>query len=591
MVDATVLSELTVEAFSKRAIRNVVLIDEQFPSLGEAVSSITDDNIDELTATYKELEIAQKLYREFNAQHLLCDVANTPLEWKERLSTRISESDLVVLDLHLGGGADSTDSIDLLRSIAISRKFNLVVVYTRDDNLPVVAYRIAGSLRGIFEGEIPDDFTAELPEVLARLDEYDCPEEEIIEAFLFNREPHSTLYGSFVGKVMQNHSPLRSHRKLLFSVIASNLLEQNFGSIPKNDNHFLVASDFKADNPWIVFENVFVVVANKNQTPPQNIIPVLEKAIVEWNPGIVRTVVAEIQNTMSRGGYAFGESLSTDLQTQIGWLWHATSSNSCSNNIDAVKLLLNRMLLGLRKNLLADKELSAFTERCLDAISKNDEVDEQINEVKSWCGKVELEQIDSKSVLHALNAYQSSEPFASTFITTGTIMLSHDNTGRRWWVCVEPACSTVPSQAPENSKFIQCQLLELICKTADADEIISNATKSDHLFVMLDGKREFLSIVNEFDQPLVRTAFVPKRNQIEISEEKHEVDLYFPTLNKDEPLLEVRRMQIVAQLHEPYANRLLHLTGHHLSRIGLDFVDLPQSSRVACDTTECIDEI
>jgi len=584
MVNADTLSRMTVVAFRKRAVRNVVLIDEQFPNLDQALSAIGEGG--DLTLRFKEWDTARKLYKEFHDQHLLCDVANTQDDWRDKLSSRISESDLIILDLHLAEGGDSTDSIDLLRSLAGSPTFNLVVVYTRDTDLPTVAYRIAGSLRGKPAGEAENELETEFPEVFDKLDEYECPEIEMVDAFLLDRRPDDKSSGTFFGNVMKEHQSLGNHKNALFSKLAVRLLKDKYASVPKEEQRFLVAADFKAGNPWMVFENVFVVVANKRATPPSEVIPVLETAIVEWNPGIVRTLVAEIQNTMSRRGYAFGESLSSDLQTQIGWLWHATSSGGGTNASDAVKILLNRMLLGLRKNLLSDEGLSAFTTKCLADIPVHGDVDKQIEEVKGWCGQASQEKISPNGVLHALNAYQSSEPFVGEFITTGTVMFSHDSTGKRWWACVEPACSTVPSQAPEDSQFIQCQLLELFKETDDADKIVSNASKSKHLFVEFDGQREYLSVVNKYDQPVVRTAYVPKNQQIELKGQQYKVTLLFPDLKDAKPKLIDRPMQIVAQLHEPYANRLLHLSGHHLSRIGLDFVDRPQSPDAASEGTD-----
>jgi hypothetical protein len=249
-------------------------------------------------------------------------------------------------------------------------------------------------------------------------------------------------------------------------------------------------------------------------------------------------------------------------------------------------MLLNRMLLGLRANLLSDRDLFSFAEGLLSAIATHNSVEDQVNEVVRHCGNTAPSSASPIEILHALNAYQSSERFKGDFITTGTVMVSHDNS--RWWVCVEPACSAVPSQAPQNANFMQCQLLELF-KASDEKAVIAAASRSNHLFVVHNGKRVFLSVINEFDQPILRIAYVPKNDQIRTTGEKRESVLSFPSLNADRPAWQEVTMQIIAQLHEPYANRLLHLTGHHLSRIGLDFVDHPQVSDAACQRS-CVKE-
>lgn len=587
MVNVSALAQITVAAFREKAVSSVVLIDEQFPNLREALNAINVGDSDELLDQYREHETAQALYEEFHRQHCLCDVANTPLDWQERLSTRISESDLVVLDLHLRGGDDSTDSIELLQSLADTPKLNLVIVYTRDEDLTSVAYRLAGSIRGQCTADTSDEFISELPEVINQLASYDCPQDEVVKAFLYDRKPTGIKYQRFQSQVMKNHAQMRGDKCALSQKLADHILRKDYRAIADDTKRVLIAANFDSENPWMVFENLFVVVASKKSTPPSNVLSVLDNALIDWNPGIVRTVIAQIQNTMSRRGYAFSESLSSDLHTQVGWLWHAKCREGGTDEKGAVKILLNRMLLGLRRSLLSDQELSTVTTDWLKTIPTCEGMNDQISEITEWCGGGGGdEEITPTSVFHALNAYQSSAPFEGKYITTGTIMFSHDSTGNRWWVCVEPACSTVPNQAPAAAEYIQCQLLELKKETDNPERIVFHASKSKHLFVMFNRNREFLSVVNDFDQPMLRSAYIPKHGEIKPSGKYHEATVLFPSLNDAEPKLFARQMQIVAQLHEPYANRLLHLSGHHLSRIGLDFVDRPQEVNSASECAE-----
>ena len=592
MIDSGALSELTVSAFCNHAVKSVILIDEQFPNLGEALAVFEEQDNSEFVKRFRESDIAQELYTVFRGKDLLCDVANKPEDWEESLSSTISESDLVVLDLHLKEDSDSTDSIKLLKSLAEAKKFNLVVVYTRDKELTTVGRRLAGSLRGKLDVELDPDFEIELRGVIDELDSLECPIDEIVDSFLRGSEPDSAEFRKFHGQLLANHAELRKHREFIAPLIAQKLLSSDqFGAIADPGLRTMTAANFDCENPWMVFENVFVVLANKEDTPPKSVMEVLESAILAWNPGVVRTLIAEIQNTMSRRGYAFAENLATDIETQVGWLWHATHSRQTVGDASStVTLLLNRMLLALRNNLLRDDDLGTFTSNCLDVIPEYEDSKKQIKAAQFSCASTTSDEMRPSDVLHALNAYQSSDVFSGDFVTTGTILYSHDESGKRWWACVEPACNTVPSQAAENAKFIQCRLIELSHQTSEAESIVQKASQSRHLFVVLDGEREFLSVVNSVGNPVPRTAYVAKESQINAVDDGHEVEVFFPSLNRAEPQLARCKMRIVAQLHEQYAIRLLHLAGHHMSRVGLDFIDFPNVQDTKNEQPENVNE-
>ena len=145
-----------------------------------------------------------------------------------------------------------------------------------------------------------------------------------------------------------------------------------------------------------------------------------------------------------------------------------------------------------------------------------------------------------------------------------------------WLVCVEPACDTVPSQAPKSEEFLHCRMLELF--RSDAQTAVREAHNANYLFVKcLDGAREYLSIKTNRGLPKLLTTFVCKSNQIRNDLGKHIVAVRFATLGAEPTFISVD-YEVVSQLHDAYANRLLHETGHHLSRVGLDFVSLADKS-------------
>ena len=197
--------------------------------------------------------------------------------------------------------------------------------------------------------------------------------------------------------------------------------------------------------------------------------------------------------------------------------------------------------------------------------------------IDQLCKAFDEVDVDPTDVIHALNCFESTEEFSTEFVTTGTVLFSKDDKyGPRWWVCVEPACDTVPSQASSKDNFLQCRLLEVRNCTDEKDEVVKFATRSRYIFVKFDSNREFLDALNKTsDQPKPVTAFVPKENQLV----ENRVSVFLP--NKSEKSLGFTEleMQVVAQLQEPYANRLLQETGNQLSRIGLNFINLPEDKK------------
>jgi hypothetical protein len=77
-------------------------------------------------------------------------------------------------------------------------------------------------------------------------------------------------------------------------------------------------------------------------------------------------------------------------------------------------------------------------------------------------------------------------------------------------------------------------------------------------------------------QPKLVTGFVKKQDQVVADGENKVLSVFFPDKSKDDIGFFDLEMQVVAQLQEPYANRLLQEAGNQLSRIGLNFVDLPK---------------
>lgn len=565
------LDDLTLSAFCENAINSAVLIDEQFPKLSDALrfEQLEDDH-SALVAQYPEWHIASELYDVFNSLQIVCDVENEPNKLGE-LPDRIAKADLVILDLHLRTSDDQSDSIAVLQSLSKNDKFNIVVVYTKDEDLRNIAIGLAGSIRGKTSF---DDATWEVAFSAIRDDyeKHELPIEEMAISYISGSIPTGDKVGKLRGHMSKEHSLGKDGQDAILESLAAFFLQKHYGSIPNQQRILANSQDFKSINPWMVFPNVFVVVANKKATQPSQILPVVKEAIVSWKPSIVRTIICQLQNTLARSGYAFADSLADDIDTQIAWLFHACQISD--GRPQAIEMLIERVALSLRSMLSRDSHLHDFVSSCISRIQISVGVESQLEALSELFN---VAAIDNATVMHALNCFESTEEFSTDYVTTGTVLFSNDEThGSRWWLCVEPACDTVPTQASSQDKFLSCRLLELRNCTKDKENIVRRATRSRYVFVKFNSKREFLDVLNETsNQPRPVTAFVRKELQVSDNEDGKQVSIFFPNKTGDSLEFTEVEMCVVAQLQQPYANRFLQETGNQLSRIGLDFVDLP----------------
>jgi len=617
----TNMDSLVVEAFRGKAVRSVMLVDECFPTFSELVSAflsttvrhenatpkidpLVDDVVpaksigsaqsssdqsaeaEDLLRRFREAPLASELYSAFHSSEFLCDVANKEADWKDTLSARIANSDLVVLDLHLNGASDdSSDSIKILRSLAQSRKFNLVIVYTKAPDLQVSAKMVGGSLLTKRSVE-NDSLEVEMPEILNKLYELEAPRNELVDWYLTGKEVDKGKIKLFMHNVFQKYKNVACYKQQIKERVAEHYLVKEFSVDWNLVNVPVISADTNATNPWLLYENVFVCFARKYDpttkvgTKPTELIPLVDQSIVSWNPGLPRVILSQIRNTIGRRGLEFLSGIPDDIETQISWLWNSTIHESNSEEgTAALETLIKTLLVSFTDQVVSDEELGKFVHNVLALIPRSNLARSQLETVSQskWYGREGIEDIKEVDVLHALNVFQSTKRFSRNHITTGTIMRRVSaNSFPMWLVCVEPACDTVPSQAPKSEEFLHCRMLELF--RSDAQTAVREAHNANYLFVKcLDGAREYLSIKTNRGLPKLLTTFVCKSNQIRNDLGKHIVAVRFTTLGAEPTFISVD-YEVVSQLHDAYANRLLHETGHHLSRVGLDFVSLADKS-------------
>ncbi|HCS53917.1 response regulator receiver domain [Rubinisphaera sp.] len=576
MIDTNVLSELTIESFRKNAIRSVLLLDERFPKYHQ----VGDEKFDTPDA-----KVCMELYKYFNRQGLLCDIENDIALIKNGISSHIQKSDLLILDLHLNSQneQDVTDSVEILKSLADSKNFNLVVVYTAKKEIREVGRQLAGSLAGkplndSINPEIQDEFTLAVAGI--KENHQDIPLTECVDSYLLkNRNPGPEL-STFKGDVARELDvKLKPYLNEIVTRLAIDSLKNDYGTILDDGSRQLKAGNLDCNNPWFACESVFVVVANKTETPPGDgaLLEVLDEALTDWNPGVVRCLLSEIQNCTTKSGWPFDSLVEKDAITQVGWLYHAKQMGSelgDGQGAIAIRQLTDRVLNSLGNRIASEQSLISLTKKALASIEFLSDPKERIKELCKANGVPEETKFIFPDVLHALNSFLSCEEFREQprHITTGTIVKVSTEVDVEWWLCVEPACDTIPNQMG-NKQFIRLRMLRLK-KITEHMKILKQATHSRYIFIEDDGTRIYLDsrdgITNQHD---LIDVFVSRDNQIIEIDGSRTVRYWLAVTTNDELKYFEGKATLIAQLRGSNANRFLHEAGYHQSRIGVDFIN------------------
>ena len=200
-----------------------------------------------------------------------------------------------------------------------------------------------------------------------------------------------------------------------------------------------------------------------------------------------------------------------------------------------------------------------------------------------------------EAVYLALNGYMCSEPSRGTHVTTGTVFkLDSAGSENLYWVCVTPACDMAPR--PNKIKELgelRAMTVVRVRKVPERQDGLKKATEMNHLFVV---DRASNVLVFEINPLRIETMYAKRMAKLEKSS-------FTVVWIRDEALKELvandltpvemsaegtppkrkisidQRMVVVGQLREAYASRLMQVTGGHISRIGIDFVNFEASTK------------
>jgi hypothetical protein len=548
-------------------LRSAVLVDDAFPRYEELLGLVGSNQ----QAPAYEYDAAKRVVSMCHNRSLICDIENRPTEklTAEELR-RITKADLVILDYHLS--SDETDvrpALSILQTLAESDHANLVVIYTKHE-LKTAQRDVFIRCRGI-------DKTADFP---AEYDATDLTEwkpafdADRLFAYLRDRKGLRDLIDS----VSTELQALGVKRQDLATVTKTGVelwLQANYKHVdaPQRAEDVVARSADTDATPWVHFKNVFVAFVSKTDTNT-DVIDALETALTDWNPGVLRLVLSNARNRMLRRGFAYEKIVAGSPERQIGLLFHALGGEEPDA---AVRLqdMLRRLFDSARRELAADSaEFGArLIKRHMDTAAAAPAEDDTrtrfyIDHARAMA-HVESTGTDAQ-VIGALNAFLCSRPFDGSHLFAGTVF--RDSEALTWWLCAAPSCEIVPREPADRTwqadihPSMPMQALRLE-QASSLETALAKATEAKHIFVQFEGGTVALRVLEPgSSQPRPEMLILHEGGRIEPD------GTFKAHAIVKGPELKLKTFQIVAQLRNEYADRFLHQTGHHVSRIGVDFV-------------------
>jgi Response receiver domain len=565
-------------------LRSAMLIDDRFPPYAELLAEAT---LPTGEAKPRDTGEIQALLNQCRQRGLMCDIENRYQDAGKPLS-HIETSDLLVLDYHLvaGDDTDSGPALTILDNLAKTAHANLVVVYTAAPELEVIKRGIAAYFHGVPPKTSMNDEYIQLSEIIETTFTVEDLEGYLIRGYAgisgatkraFAKEIQASGVTAKVPEIIV---------QAIHDVLRDDFRAPDRETIGRDARHLLFSANGSA-NIWIACDNVFIVLVKKSQQ--KNIFLELEAALLAWNPSPLQLLLVHARNYLHRTGFLADWGVIENEVRHNAFFYHFLAGEEPSGK---------RRITQLFRNVFSDA-LEGLSE---DVSTRGVELLEQYAGAGEYVAGESAAQTESKrldlarlaarseskisrtEVLHELNLYLSSSPFIGSHLKTGTIFKSSDAQVEKYWVCVTADCSLVPRE-PADKKSWEADLYPNIPVVAlrlevergrTFDESLTNATRGRHLFITLDGERLALRISTEDARQPRPEIFILEKNSVEQPGSKFRACSIHSSREADEQQPELRRsiFQVVGQLRPSYADRVLTQTGHHTTRIGVDFISL-----------------
>ncbi|MHB8268061.1 response regulator receiver domain [Bradyrhizobium sp.] len=593
------------DTFETKPLRTVLMIDDEFPTFADLAHGETK----ETEKRFRQKARAVALYGSFQKRHMICDVENVAADVQ---TERFRKSDLIILDYHLGPGANDSDkSIEILRELSGSKHFNTVVVYTAEPDLNKVWLDIIASLSGGWTA--PAALTGDAQQHWERLSDTGTLPGASIEAVMayakrrdirsLPRPVRQAAQGELVGLGVPANACAAIIEAMIHKEMA--LRSGRFATEPLRR----AIGDSRDGGRWVQSGNAFVTITKKDEltddpADPAGIMVGLSRALSAWHPNVVQILISEIQNILELDALATEDDHLRDPVTQTA-LWYylldSLGTIDPAGNPDIkvpLMAIIDKIVEGVRRRLSSDPDLLALASQAVLGELRDTGWTRETwprarhrDMLTAATGLARTNGLTTnQNTLFRLNSFFSTERFRRAHVTTGTVFY-HAKTDQ-YFVAASPACDLVarrPSadQWWAHSIFPFTPLIAVLLKPKGIDESLAEAENGLHIFLEnATDRKAFRIVAGPGRQPPYEFLMVKNEGRVREQDGKimFEAARLAPKVVQEggvastsptERVWTDDTFEVVDQLRGMNATHILQLTGQHLSRIGLDFISAP----------------
>lgn len=565
-------------------IRTVIVVDDEYPTL-DSLAAKEMGGGDGWKGDKKEVQRVRELlsFARGKNRPWLVDVhdgkkvTSTAEQW---IAPYLQHSDLLILDYHLDGDEGKGDkAIEILRKLAKSDHFNLVIVHTKgyEGDINKVIREISLGLTYPDPALcLPDAETQALKEALDNWEEEEdgicsrlraeISEETYLQARIKCAENYDRFLSLEEGKrilAFLKKCPKDVH--IDSKKLAKWLLFEKQGTLAQQfspENLGFIQLGRAGDVNWIRADKLFITVLSKECSPDQ-FETMLITAIKASYPSPHRLLLTKMRAEIDQRGLAAEATILGNRHLQAEWL------NDFLNPVpaDTKAVLLNTV--NRHWEALGDQlrlTLNGFAEQLHQFFSPLG-----TDNVMAGCG-LNKADVGTEEALKYFNCFSSTKPIDRSHLTTGHVLrigTSVAGEDSQFWICLSPACDMVPGQKT-HSRMVDClPFIAVKLHKVSAGCALKSATKNIFLFLAIDRKVETFSIHKEGNvtsNPDWELMFARNSGRFNV-----EYQLTLGTLSEigHELVAGWGDASVVAQLRSEYALNLLQRIGALLSRPGL----------------------
>ncbi|KVK54554.1 hypothetical protein BCY90_14965 [Agrobacterium deltaense] len=586
---------LVQEAFID-PIRSVLIIDDDYPTWEEILDRTSLAGICELVAKsdpeskswLREPGPVLELIKKFRQKKpgLMIDIydgAKASDTNEDVLASHLHQSDMLILDYQLNGDkGDGKKSRSIAHALLENRHFNLVVIHTKADNLAVPFNEMVLSL--LSPCAHIKDKQAQINEAAAKIKDFegDNTEESIFQAlqdafgtdqYFHTRHPKTGTKS--VGLLIKGEAPFVEFKKALDRLGCKNgdipkflfwamnnfetrhkdqLAEQQYRELSWSSDHNCL---------WIRTDSGFMSFAKKDEP---DLIGVLKKAIVAWQPSPSRLLSAKFRSQIDEHGVIVEDKALSNRHVYAKFyerIFKGTQEERMSLIDDHV-----------------DRHIEQLTTEIKDEVRKFgiSIVDSDDGTFLKHYGIDLNKQAENELAIRHYNGYVSTKRMGGWHLTCGHVLQLDGD----YWVCASPACDMYPNNNvvgidSDTERAVRSFVaMKLYKRTGhpSGPQINSN----NILFINIDGKVMPFSIYSGNDDDGDKTVSPTWRlflsmNKGKITKEGDVLKAQIARFKTDNGGIthQTEEAKIVAQLRYEYALNLIQKLGANLTRVGLDY--------------------